>query len=61
MTLRLSPIERSCLRWALLGWSVSDIALLQGKSDREVRSCLTQAIARLGATSLKDALTKMTM
>ncbi|UWU25700.1 helix-turn-helix transcriptional regulator (plasmid) [Rhizobium sp. CB3060] len=56
---KLSPIERSCLRWISLGWSVSEIALLEGKSEAEIRSHLNRALVRLGATSLREALAKL--
>ncbi|AGS24430.1 LuxR C-terminal-related transcriptional regulator [Rhizobium etli] len=52
-TLILSPMERSCLRWLSLGWSVREIARLEGKSEDEIRLCLDGADQRLGATSLK--------
>nr|WP_245307481.1 hypothetical protein [Rhizobium altiplani] len=52
-------MERSCLRWLLLGWSVREIAMLEGKGEGEIRSCLDRAVQRLGATSLNDAVTAM--
>ncbi|MDQ0561053.1 hypothetical protein [Rhizobium mesoamericanum] len=58
-TLKLSPMERSCLRWVLLCWSVPEIAMLEGKAEGEIQSCLDRALQRLGATSLDDAIVKM--
>ncbi|PDT32927.1 hypothetical protein ATY30_02265 [Sinorhizobium americanum] len=57
-TWKLPPFERSCLRWISLGRSVSEIALLEGKSEAEINLCLDRALVLLGATSLEEALKK---
>ncbi|AGB73432.1 hypothetical protein RTCIAT899_PB00710 (plasmid) [Rhizobium tropici CIAT 899] len=55
----LSPIERSCLLWIALGRSIAEIALLEGKSEADIRSYLEQAVTSVGASSIEDALRKM--
>ncbi len=57
-TWKLSPFERSCLRWISLGRTVSEIALLEGKSEAEIHLCLHRALVSLGAASMEDALKK---
>ncbi|AYG63969.1 hypothetical protein CCGE525_34625 (plasmid) [Rhizobium jaguaris] len=58
MKRKLSPFERSCLWWISVGRNVSEIALLEGKREAEICLCLDRAVARLGATSVEDALKK---
>lgn len=54
----LSPLERTCLRWASQGRSVAEIARLEAKSDAEIEGCLEQALVSLGAKSIDEALEK---
>ncbi|MCA1494499.1 LuxR family transcriptional regulator [Ensifer sp. NBAIM29] len=54
----LSPIEKSCLRWAAEGRSIAEIALIQGKRIPEVEQSLARALEALGANSIEEALRK---
>ncbi|MCA1370276.1 LuxR family transcriptional regulator [Bradyrhizobium sp. BRP14] len=54
----LSPIEKSCLRWAAEGRSIAEIALIQGKRIPEVKQSLARALEALGANSIEEALRK---
>ena len=57
-TRMLSPLEKTCLRWASLGRTNAEIALLQGKSVTEVELCLERALALLDAKSVEEAIMK---
>ncbi len=54
-TWMLCPLERSCLRWASKGRSLTEIALLEGKSVDEIEQRLRSAVAFMAAKSLEEA------
>ncbi|MFF0923842.1 hypothetical protein ACFYE9_30380 [Rhizobium leguminosarum] len=54
----LSPFERTCLYWILRGWTVADIALIEGKDTAEIQACVERAVISLNAESLEQALEK---
>ncbi|TAU96574.1 hypothetical protein ELI38_11760 [Rhizobium leguminosarum] len=57
-TAMLSPIERTCLHWISRGWTVADIALIEGKGAAEIQACVERAVISLNAESLEQALEK---
>jgi DNA-binding CsgD family transcriptional regulator len=54
----LSPFERSCLRWVSQRKTLSEIALLEGKSLMEIEFCLERALVSLDAKSLEEGIEK---
>lgn len=55
---KLSPREKSCLRWVSQGRPLVEIASLEGKSIAEVEACLERALVTLEARSIMEALEK---
>lgn len=51
MTRMLSPLEKSSLRWLSRARTITEIALLEGKSTREIEFCITRALSSLGMRS----------
>ncbi|NSY99305.1 LuxR family transcriptional regulator [Agrobacterium tumefaciens] len=56
---RLSPLERTCLRWISRGRSVSEIASIEGRSVPDIEGCLQSALVALRAKSMREALQKV--
>lgn len=54
----LSPFEKACLRWVSQRKTLSEIALLEGKSLIEIELCLERALVSLDAKSLEEAIEK---
>ncbi|MBX4892894.1 hypothetical protein J2J97_26455 (plasmid) [Rhizobium bangladeshense] len=54
----LSPSERTCLHWISRGWTLADIALIEGKGTAEIQACVERAVISLNAESLEQALEK---
>ncbi|NKL67517.1 hypothetical protein GFL96_37985 [Rhizobium leguminosarum bv. viciae] len=55
----LSPFERTCLHWISRGWTVADIALIEGKNTAEIHACVERAVKSLDAESVEQALEKV--
>ncbi|MBX5159676.1 hypothetical protein E0H39_34840 [Rhizobium leguminosarum bv. viciae] len=55
----LSPFERTCLHWISRGWTVADIALIEGKDTAEIQACVERAVKSLNAESVEQALEKV--
>lgn len=57
-TLMFSPLDKACLQWVSQGRTLSEIALLEGKSVIEIELCIERAVGSLGARSVAEALEK---
>lgn len=54
--MRISVCEVTCFRWAAERKSLRDIAVLEGLSDEEVTFLVSNALAKLGASTLAEAI-----
>ncbi|KEA04427.1 hypothetical protein QOV31_005262 (plasmid) [Agrobacterium fabrum] len=55
----LPPFEKTCLGWIAQGKTVSDIALLEGKTVAEIQHYLERAVLLLDVISIAEAVEKM--
>ncbi|MDC9813193.1 LuxR C-terminal-related transcriptional regulator [Rhizobium sp. MC62] len=55
---KLSPLEKTCLRWISRGRTVAEIASIEGKSVADIENCLQSALVALNAKSIEEALRK---
>jgi DNA-binding CsgD family transcriptional regulator len=55
---KLSPLEKTCLRWISRGRTLGEIASIEAKSVGDIESCLQNALVALEAKSITEALQK---
>ncbi|KEA04406.1 MULTISPECIES: hypothetical protein [Rhizobium/Agrobacterium group] len=51
-------MKKACLRWESQRKTLSEIALLEGKSLIDIELCLERALVSLDAKSLEEAIEK---